>query len=106
MGGPVFRHTGDFLGTKEVVGVISSDFSTTEAFDDPNVDGESRVSMIWSAAPLAVNDAARGALTFQEMCRQGLVQDAGTAMSRVQLDFAHDGTWSQSLHTRRDNTDG
>ena len=96
-GGPVFRHTGDFNGLKEVIGVISSDFSKSNAFTDSNVDGNSYVSIICSAAPLDVKNTDGTILTFQDMCENGLIRDVGGYIEKVNLTFYPDGNWSQSF---------
>ncbi|MCK4704406.1 MAG: hypothetical protein KAT90_02905, partial [Gammaproteobacteria bacterium] len=96
-GGPVFKYTGDFDGHKEVVGVITSDISKPEAFNDPSVDGDSYVSIICSASPLQITNTDGEMFTFQEMCKNGFIQDAGSYIQKVKLSYASDGNWVQSF---------
>ena len=96
-GGPVFRYTGDFKSPKEVIGVISSDFSCSDSFDNPNIDGNSYVSIMCSATPLNVENTDGTVLTFQDMCANGLVKDFGSYIKKVKLTSYPDGNWSQSF---------
>lgn len=100
-GGPLFRFDGEFDGHKEVVGVVSSDFSTSEAFSNTSIDGDSRVSMICSAAPLQLTDPKIGPKTFQDLCEAGFINDSGDAMRALKLKYYPDGTWSQEVPTGR-----
>lgn len=96
-GGPVFRYTGDFNSPKEVVGVISSDFSAPEAFTNTKVNGNSFVSIICSAAPLNVKNTDGIILTFQDMCENNIIRDIGEYMKNLDLTYFADSNWSQSF---------
>ena len=96
-GGPVFKFTGNFNGTKEVIGVITSDFSDPQAFIDPTVDGNSYVSIICSATPLNVKNTEGEVLTFQDMCKKEYIRDIGGHIDNVKLTCYPDGNWSQSF---------
>lgn len=103
-GGPIFRYLGHFNGPKEVIGVVSSDCSDPEAFEDCHIDGESRISIIGSAAPLQVNEKEDGVMTFQDMCRKGLIRDSGTCMNDLILTYHADGNWEQKIPVRKSKT--
>lgn len=96
-GGPVFRYTGDFNSSKEVIGIISSDFSCSDAFSNPSINGNSYVSIICSATPLNVENTDGTVLTFQDMCTQGLIKDFGDYIGKVQLTTYPDDNWHQSF---------
>lgn len=72
-GGPVFKYNGGFEGTKDVIGVVSSDFSVKEAYENPSIDGCSYVSIISSATPLQVESTEGKKMTFQDMCASGMI---------------------------------
>ncbi|RED48801.1 trypsin-like peptidase domain-containing protein [Seonamhaeicola aphaedonensis] len=96
-GGPVFKFNGDFYGTKDVVGVVSSDFSPQEAFENPKIDGCSYISIICSATPLQVVSTNGETMTFQDMCNRGLISDIGSYIKKVKLTYFEDGNWSQTF---------
>ncbi len=96
-GGPVFSYSGDFLGPKQVVGVISRDFSALEAFNNMEIDGCSAISMICSAAPLQLHDKDAGELTFKELCERKNIKDHGAAMKALTLEYYPDGNWHQKI---------
>jgi len=96
-GGPVFRYTGNFNSTKEVIGVITSDFSEQQAFTEPSIDGYSYVSIICSATPLNIKSTDGLVMTFQDMCLSGYIRDVGGYINDVILTNYEDGNWSQSF---------
>lgn len=100
-GGPAYAYSGHFLGPKQVIGVISADASTQEAFDDEEVDGCSRISLICSAAPLQVSDKEAGLLNFQELCARQTIKDHGSAMKNLVLKYYPDGNWHQKVPVGR-----
>ena len=96
-GGPVFRHDGILYGDKEVVGVITNDFSSEESFLNNNVDGESYISIMASASPLGVKNADGKDFTFKDLCENNVIKDSGSYIKRVQLKFHEDGNWEQKF---------
>lgn len=100
-GGPAFLYTGNFLGPKQVIGVISADFSRPKAFSDEEIDGCSRISMICSAAPLQIQDKESGVLNFKELCGTQRIKDHGTAMKVATVEYNSDGSWHQKIPLSR-----
>lgn len=100
-GGPVFAYFGSFSGPKQVIGVVSSDFSLPESFDSMEIDGCSRISMISSAAPLQIRDTRDGLQNFKELCEEGTIKDHGIAMKALILEYFPDGNWHQKVPTHR-----
>jgi len=100
-GGPAFIYTGEFLGPKQVIGVISTDFSEPRAFNEEEIDGCSRISMICSAAPLQVHDKKSGILNFKELCDSQRIKDHGTAMKASTVEYYPDGNWHQQIPISR-----
>ncbi len=96
-GGPVFSYTGDFNSPKEVIGIISSDFSCSDAYSNPSIDGNSYVSIICSATPLNAKNTDGTVLTFQDMCTQGLIKDFGDYIGKIKLTVYPDDNWHQSF---------
>ncbi len=100
-GGPVFRYNGKFCGEKEVVGVISSGFSSELDFCDQTIDGLSHVAMICSAAPLQMRNENGDLKTFKEMCEKGYGCDRGEAIKSVSVTYKEDGNRSQAVPVGR-----
>lgn len=90
-------YTGDFNSTKQVIRVISSDSSVHNAFENPNIDGDSYVSIICSAAPLQVSSNNGTKHTFQEMCKNGFIRDVGDYIEHIELSYSSDGNWTQKF---------
>ena len=95
-GGPVFKYTGN-QGPKEVVGVITSDLSVKESFNDPNVDGDSTVSIICTACPLEIQHTDGTLYRFQDLKNAGLILDVGSYLDKVELIYNEDKTWLQKF---------
>ena len=96
-GGPVFKYMGDFNGEKQVVGVVSTDFSDEKSFKDEEIDGQSYIAMIASDAPLQVHDPTDGDLSFKDLCKRGMIADRGSAMNMLELNYFPDGNWHQGI---------
>ncbi len=100
-GGPAFVYSENFLGLKQVMGVISTDSSVPESFNNVEIDGCSRISMICSAVPLQVHEKEAGLLNFKELCEKQDIKDHGTAMKALILEYYPDGNWHQQIPINR-----
>ena len=98
-GGPVFLYDASMGGPKQVCGIVSTDMSGPEAFEDPSIDGDSVVSPVWPAAALNVRGPNQELITLKDLVERGAVKDFGTALRSTLLEIFEDGTWRVTLRT-------
>lgn len=98
-GGPVFIYDSSMKGKKTVCGIISSDMSSPESFDNCEIDGHSYISLVWPCGALNLRDNENNIITMLDLEKQNRIVDYGTAFSSAELEMFSGGKWQIRLRT-------
>lgn len=96
-GGPVFIYDSNMKDKKMVCGIISSDMSIPESFENCEKDGHSYISLIWPCGALNLRDDKNKIVTILDLVKDKYIIDFGTAFSSVELKVFSGGKWQMRL---------